>query len=50
MEPVSRTGVNPYNVDIKCEVPGLCYDFSAETKWLNNKFSAIDGGAMGVDL
>eukprot|EP00483_Globobulimina_turgida_P001439 UN01441 len=36
VEPVTATGVNPYNLDIKCAVPGLCYDFSAETKWLNN--------------
>ena len=47
VEPVSRTGVNPYNLDIKCEVPGLCYDFSAETKWLNN---ATVQQQIGVDM
>jgi len=29
------TGMNVYDQRIKCEVPGLCYDFSAVTKWLN---------------
>jgi len=47
VEPVTATGVNPYNLDIKCEVPGLCYDFSAETKWLNN---ATVQSQIGVDM
>lgn len=46
-EPVTATGVNPYNLDIKCEVPGLCYDFSAETEWLNN---ATVQAQIGVDM
>merc|ERR1719148_384384 len=45
--PVTATGVNPYNLDIKCEVPGLCYDFSAETEWLNN---ATVQSQLGVDM
>ena len=36
VEPVTATGVNPYNLDIKCQIPGLCYNFSAETIYLNN--------------
>mmetsp|Transcript_58376 Transcript_58376/g.92782 ORF Transcript_58376/g.92782 Transcript_58376/m.92782 type:complete len:463 (+) Transcript_58376:66-1454(+) len=47
VEPVTATGVNPYNLDIKCEVPGLCYDFSAETTWLNNKTVQSQ---IGVDM
>lgn len=29
------SGLNVYDVRIKCKVPGLCYDFSASTAWLN---------------
>jgi len=47
VEPVTATGVNPYNLDIKCQVPGLCYDFSAETTWLNNKTVQSQ---IGVDM
>jgi len=47
VEPVTATGVNPYNLNIKCEVPGLCYDFSAETTWLNNKTVQSQ---IGVDM
>merc|ERR1712228_37642 len=47
VEPVTATGVNPYNLNIKCEVPGLCYDFSAETTWLNNKTVQEQ---IGVDM
>jgi len=47
VEPVSETGVNPYNLNIKCEIPGLCYDFSAETTWLNNKTVQEQ---IGVDM
>ena len=32
--PYEASGLNPYDVRIKCEVPGLCYDFSAPTAWL----------------
>merc|ERR1712166_535757 len=32
--PYQLSGLNPYDVRIKCQVPGLCYDFSAETSWL----------------
>ena len=47
VSPVENTGVNPYNLDIKCQVPGLCYDFSAETTWLNN---ATVQKQLGVDM
>eukprot|EP01083_Nonionella_stella_P135252 411432_1 len=47
VEPVTETGVNPYNLNEKCQVPGLCYDFSAETKWLNN---ATVQAQIGVDM
>jgi len=33
--PYQLSGLNPYDVRIKCQVPGLCYDFSAETAWLD---------------
>ena len=47
VEPVTATGVNPYNLDIKCQVPGLCYDFTPETEWLNNKTVQ---NQIGVDM
>jgi len=47
ISPVTNTGVNPYNLDIKCQVPGLCYDFSADTTWLNNKTVQKQ---IGVDM
>merc|ERR1712154_265999 len=43
VEPVTATGVNPYNLNIKCQVPGLCYDFSAETTWMKNYQQLITG-------
>ena len=33
--PYEQSGLNPYDVRIKCQVPGLCYDFSAPTAWLD---------------
>jgi len=33
--PYEASGLNPYDVRVKCEVPGLCYDFSAPTNWLD---------------
>lgn len=33
--PYYNSGLNPYDVRIPCKVPGLCYDFSAPTKWLD---------------
>jgi len=33
--PYQLTGLNPYDIRIKCEVPPLCYDFSNVQKWLN---------------
>jgi cathepsin A (carboxypeptidase C) len=47
VEPVTATGVNPYNLNIKCQVPGLCYDFSTQTTWLNNKTVQTQ---IGVDM
>jgi len=34
--PYQQTGMNVYDQRIKCKVPGLCYDFSSETDWLNS--------------
>jgi len=33
--PYEQTGLNPYDIRIPCQVPGLCYDFSAATTYLN---------------
>lgn len=33
--PYEETGLNPYNMNETCQVQPLCYDFSAENKWLN---------------
>eukprot|EP00729_Bicosta_minor_P014982 gene14982-10299_t len=35
MGPYEESGLNPYDVRIKCQVPGLCYDFSETTAWLD---------------
>jgi carboxypeptidase C (cathepsin A) len=35
MEPVTATGVNQYDVRIKCEVPGLCYNFTLVSDYLS---------------
>lgn len=34
--PYQETGMNVYDQRIKCKVPGLCYDFSMDTAWLNS--------------
>jgi carboxypeptidase C (cathepsin A) len=34
--PIQSSGVNLYDVTKPCTVPPLCYDFSAETAWLND--------------
>lgn len=34
--PYQVTGMNPYDMTKKCAVKPLCYDFSAETTWLND--------------
>jgi len=34
--PIQSSGANLYDVTKKCTVPPLCYDFSKETKWLND--------------
>merc|ERR1712048_29299 len=34
--PYQQTGMNVYDQRIKCKVPGLCYDFSSVTTWLNS--------------
>jgi len=33
--PYQMTGLNPYDIRIKCAVPPLCYDFSNVKNWLN---------------
>lgn len=33
--PYQMTGLNPYDIRKKCDVPPLCYDFSHVQKWLN---------------
>jgi len=33
--PYQATGLNPYDIRKKCEVPPLCYDFSHVKTWLN---------------
>jgi cathepsin A (carboxypeptidase C) len=33
--PYQATGLNPYDIRKKCEVPPLCYDFSFVKDWLN---------------
>jgi len=33
--PYQATGLNPYDIRKKCEVPPLCYDFSHVKDWLN---------------
>jgi len=33
--PYEQSGLNTYDVRIPCRVPGLCYDFSAPTAWLD---------------
>jgi cathepsin A (carboxypeptidase C) len=45
--PYQATGLNPYDIRIKCEKPPLCYDFSNVQKWLNLKATKE---ALGVDL
>jgi carboxypeptidase C (cathepsin A) len=34
LEPVLLSGINPYDVRIKCQVPPLCYDFSLVKEYL----------------
>merc|ERR1719174_1618139 len=34
--PYAASGMNVYDQRIKCEVPGLCYNFSAEEQYLNS--------------
>eukprot|EP00756_Hemistasia_phaeocysticola_P042012 Hpha_TRINITY_DN16946_c2_g1::TRINITY_DN16946_c2_g1_i6::g.54505::m.54505 len=40
--PVQFSGVNLYDVRVPCEVPPLCYDFSAVKTWLNNNYEALN--------
>jgi cathepsin A (carboxypeptidase C) len=44
--PYQLTGMNPYDMRIKCEVPPLCYNFSGMNKWLNQ---ADVQAALGVN-
>merc|ERR1712187_594831 len=43
--PYQQTGMNVYDQRIKCKVPGLCYDFSGASAWLN--FAEVQK-ALGV--
>jgi carboxypeptidase C (cathepsin A) len=43
--PYEASGLNVYDLRIKCAVPGLCYDFSAPMAWLN---LASTRAALGV--
>jgi cathepsin A (carboxypeptidase C) len=43
--PYESSGLNPYDVRIKCEIPGLCYNFTAATDFLN---LASTRSALGV--
>mmetsp|Transcript_25291 Transcript_25291/g.53297 ORF Transcript_25291/g.53297 Transcript_25291/m.53297 type:complete len:578 (+) Transcript_25291:125-1858(+) len=44
--PYQATGLNPYDIRKKCEVPPLCYDFSNVKNWLNLESTKK---ALGVD-
>lgn len=44
--PYSSTGLNPYDMRIKCAKPPLCYDFDVPTAYLN---SARVQAAIGVN-
>mmetsp|Transcript_27809 Transcript_27809/g.65351 ORF Transcript_27809/g.65351 Transcript_27809/m.65351 type:complete len:592 (-) Transcript_27809:60-1835(-) len=44
--PYQATGLNPYDIRKKCEVPPLCYDFSNVKDWLN---LVSTKQALGVD-
>merc|ERR1712137_1070616 len=45
--PLQSTGINLYDVTKPCTVPPLCYDFSKETAWLNDKKNIAAIGAHG---
>lgn len=44
--PYQATGLNPYDIRKKCEVPPLCYDFSYIAKFMNSEKTKA---ALGVD-
>jgi len=44
--PYQATGLNPYDIRIKCAKPPLCYDFGQVSKWLNLESTKK---ALGVD-
>eukprot|EP00300_Choanocystis_sp_HF-7_P036322 c52165_g1_i1.p1 GENE.c52165_g1_i1~~c52165_g1_i1.p1 ORF type:complete len:460 (-),score=89.00 c52165_g1_i1:56-1435(-) len=35
ISPFEETGINQYDMRIPCKIPGLCYNFTAETVFLN---------------
>lgn len=47
VEPYSLTGMNPYDMRVKCAVPPLCYDFSNVGKFLKKpeiiKYLGVEG-------
>jgi len=46
-EPYTATGLNPYDMRIKCDKKPLCYDMSNDVKFLNDK--AVQK-QLGVDM
>ena len=46
ISPYSQTGMNPYDIRIKCAVPPLCYDMSNIDTYLNSKTTQQ---ALGVN-
>eukprot|EP00588_Corethron_pennatum_P014123 CAMPEP_0194265376 /NCGR_PEP_ID=MMETSP0169-20130528/640_1 /TAXON_ID=218684 /ORGANISM="Corethron pennatum, Strain L29A3" /LENGTH=536 /DNA_ID=CAMNT_0039005827 /DNA_START=74 /DNA_END=1684 /DNA_ORIENTATION=- len=44
--PYQATGLNPYDIRIRCEKPPLCYDFDSVSTFLN---AASTKRALGVD-
>eukprot|EP00933_Yihiella_yeosuensis_P080982 TRINITY_DN94512_c0_g1_i1.p1 TRINITY_DN94512_c0_g1~~TRINITY_DN94512_c0_g1_i1.p1 ORF type:complete len:487 (+),score=150.99 TRINITY_DN94512_c0_g1_i1:79-1539(+) len=45
--PYTLTGMNPYDMRIKCQKPPLCYDMGNDVKFLNNKDVQKQ---LGVDM
>jgi cathepsin A (carboxypeptidase C) len=46
--PYQLTGMNPYDIRIKCAVPPLCYDMSNIGKYLNTKTIQAQLGVSGT--
>jgi cathepsin A (carboxypeptidase C) len=48
MGPYEETGMNPYDIRIKCAVPPLCYDFSNVATYLNSASVQQQLGVSGT--